>query len=119
MVLIYTIANVSVYNKMNHYKSPRAMCEKIKSYTQYGTPWVYYGSMRGVYVYYVGSYAIHIDEHRIEELNALQKELSEFYILTRKRDVAEVSQALPHINAIFEEKVGNTAMVLVHYKYTG
>lgn len=116
MTICYTIANASLYKKMNSYKSPKPMCEKIKSYLEDGTPWIYYGSIRGVYIYYVGKHAIHIDEHKIDELHSMTQKLDKFYILTRKRDMNEVEDSLSHVRIIFEEKVGNTVMVFSYYQ---
>jgi hypothetical protein len=110
------IANVSLYSKLNLYKSPKAMCEKIKPFVKNGTPWVYYGSMRGVYVYYIGTYAIHVDEHSNHELKKLHEELREFFILTRKRDMNEVYSAFTSVNVLFEYKIGDTLMVFARYK---
>ncbi|MCX5811045.1 MAG: hypothetical protein NT178_00640 [Proteobacteria bacterium] len=92
------------------------MCEKIKNYTKDNTPWVYYGSIRGIYVYYVGKYAIHVDEHKIDELHKIKGNLEQFYILTRKRDMNEVNNALTCVKVIFEEKIGETVMVFAYYK---
>lgn len=116
VVLFYMIANVSLYSKLNLYKSPKAMCEKIKPFVKNGTPWVYYGSMRGIYVYYIGTYAIHVDEHSMNELQKLHGELREFFILTRKRDMNEVYSALTSVDVLFEDKIGDTVMVFAHYK---
>lgn len=116
MISCYTIANSSVYKKLNPYKSPKSMCEKIKNYTKDNTPWVYYGSIRGIYVYYVGKYAIHVDEHKIDELHKIKGNLEQFYILTRKRDMNEVNNALTCVKVIFEEKIGETVMVFAYYK---
>lgn len=112
----YTIANTSVYKKLNLYKSPKYMCEKIKNTIIGSTPWVYYGSIRGVYVYYVGKYAIHVDEHMTEKLKHVQDESAQFYILTRKRDMKEVNSTLANVEVIFEEKIGETWMVFAYCK---
>ncbi len=116
MAVLYTVGNISVYGKINPYKSSRPLCEKIASLTQDGTPWVYYGSIRGVYVYYVGKFAIHIDEHDMVGLKALQDQQKKFYVLTRKRDAEEVNNTLPNTMPVFEEKIGNTPMVVLLYK---
>ncbi|MBA4390909.1 MAG: hypothetical protein C0399_08210 [Syntrophus sp. (in: bacteria)] len=116
MVAVYTIGNISVYNKVNPYKSSRPLCEKIRSLTRDGTPWVYYGSIRGVYVYYVGKLAIHIDEHDMAGLKALRGPQKKFFVLTRKRDAEEVNNTLPSTALVFEEKIGNTPMVVLLYK---
>ncbi len=110
------IANISVYEKWNQYKSPKPMCDRIKPFVRDGTPWVYYGSMRGIYIYYIGTFAIPVDEHKTEELKKLKGELREFFILTRKRDIKEVSDTLIDVNQLFEEKIGDTVMVFAHYK---
>jgi hypothetical protein len=115
MAAIYTMANVSVYSKLNAYKSPRPLCEQVKTYIKNGWPWVYYGSMRGVYVYYVGTNAIHVDEHRSEELSRLADVSPQFFILTRKRDLKEVRRALKDVIVVFEEKVGETPMIFLQY----
>ncbi len=115
LVVVFMVANTSVFAKLNHFKSPRPMCEKIRQYVADGTPWVYYGSMRGVYVYYVGKTAIAIDEHRVSDLQALAARQKHFYLLTRKRDAAEVRQALGQVEPVLEEKIGDTAMVFVRY----
>jgi 4-amino-4-deoxy-L-arabinose transferase-like glycosyltransferase len=116
LVAIYMVANVAVYPKWNLYKSSRALCGQIKTYVEGGRSWVYYGSMRGVYVYYVGSFAIQVDEHKTDELKKLAERSDDFYILTRKRDVGEIRDALGKVKLIIEEKVGDTTMVFVHFK---
>ena len=116
MAVLYMIANISVYEKWNQYKSPKPMCDRIKPFVRDGTPWVYYGSMRGIYIYYIGTFAIPVDEHKTEELKKLKGELREFFILTRKRDIKEVSGTLIDVNQLFEEKIGDTVMVFAHYK---
>jgi len=116
MIVCYTIANASLYKKMNSYKSPKPVCEKIKTYIEDGTPWIYYGSIRGVYMYYSGKQAIHIDEHRKDELQNMTQKLDKFYILTRRRDMNEVEGSLRSVKTMFEEKVGNTLMVFSYYQ---
>ncbi|MBA4418829.1 MAG: hypothetical protein C0392_13105 [Syntrophus sp. (in: bacteria)] len=111
----YTAANTSVYKTWNPYKSPKALAERIKPLIKDGTPWVYYGSMRGVYIYYVGTYATHVDEHDTEALRALTKNMNVFYILARKRDMKEAADVLPGLELVFEEKIGDTPMVLLKY----
>lgn len=115
MTTCYAIANSSVYKKLNLYKSPKSMCEKIKTYVRDGAPWIYYGSIRGIYVYYVGKYAVHIDEHRVDELNNIKGKLEQFYILTRKRDMKELDDVLTNVKVVFEEKIGDTVMVFAYY----
>ncbi len=115
----YGLANLAVYEKWNPYKSPKGVTERMKPYLQDGTPWVYYGSMRGTYVYYVGAYAIHIDEHDTAGIGALGKKMKRFFILTRKRDMNEVSLALPGVKPVFEEKIGGTDMVFAAYEGDG
>ncbi len=115
MVLCYGTANASIYGKFNPYKSPKRVAEKMKPYIIGGTPWVYYGSMRGVYVYYAGAYATHVDEHDTKKLIALGRELKSFFILTRKRDMNEVTAALPGVRPQFEERIGETVMVFSRY----
>jgi 4-amino-4-deoxy-L-arabinose transferase-like glycosyltransferase len=118
LVIVFMIANTSVFATLNHYKSARPLCEKIQQHVADGTPWVYYGSMRGVYVYYVGKTAIAVDEHRTADLQGLAARQKRFYVLTRKRDVAEVQQALGRVEPVLEEKIGDTVMVFVRYAET-
>jgi len=115
----YMTANIWIYNKLNFYKSPRPFCEKVRHYLQKDTPWVYYGSMRGVYVYYIGRQAVHIDEHRTEELQQLRQRFDEFYLVTRKRDIGEAHKALTDTSIVLEEKIGDTEMVLARYQKHG
>jgi 4-amino-4-deoxy-L-arabinose transferase-like glycosyltransferase len=115
MMSVYVIANVSIYEKWNPLKSPRIIAEKIRPFLADGTPWVYYGSMRGVYIYYVGKLAIHVDEHDSARLSALPHKISRFFVLSRKRDLHEITDVLPEARQVFEEKVGDTPMVLVEY----
>lgn len=116
---VYITANISVYEKVNPYKSPKPISEKIKSLTATGKPWVYYGSIRGVYVYYADSFAIHIDEHKVDDLAALKDKHKEMIILTRKRDADDVNRALKKVNVISEHKIGDTQMVILGYKNKG
>ncbi len=115
IVFTYMTANISIYKKWNTYKSPRVMTEKIKAYLADGTPWVYYGSIRGIYVYYVGKRAIHVDEHDVSGLNRL-KYMDKFYILTRKRDHVELNNTLNGVKIMFEEKIGGTDMTFSLYE---
>ena len=115
MVLAYGMANMTVYRKWNPYKSPKQLAERIRPYVRDGSPWVYYGSMRGTYVYYVGSFAVHVNEHDTRTMGALSGELKRFYVLTRKRDMKEVDDALPGVKTLFEEKIGDTVMVFAGY----
>jgi len=87
----------------------------VKPLIRDGTPWVYYGSMRGVYVYYIGKHAIHIDEHNTVELKKLVN-MEKFYILSRKRDHKELSDTLVNVKTIFEKKIGETPMVFLLYE---
>jgi 4-amino-4-deoxy-L-arabinose transferase-like glycosyltransferase len=115
LVFSYMTANISIYKKLNFYKSPKPLADKIKPYLRDGASWVYYGSMRGIYVYYIGKYAIHVDEHKISELKKLEN-MKKFYILTRKRDYKELTDALSGVRTIFEEKIGDTVMVFSLYE---
>lgn len=115
MALAYMTGNISIFGKWNHYKSPRPMCEKIKALAGEKTPWVYYGSMRGVYVYYTGRFAVHIDEHDTAQLRKFAANEKEFFLLSRSRDAGEVESAVPGIRVRFEERIGGTDMALFHF----
>jgi len=115
MFFLYGIGNTSVYAKWNEYKSPRFLCEKIKTYIAQGAPWIFYGSMRGVYIYYTGSFAIHIDEHNVQRLKEMKDRLGTFFILTRNRDIDEINNAIGKVHILLKEKVGDTVMVFCHY----
>lgn len=116
MALSYATANIWIYSKWNIYKSPKPLCEKIKKQVGTDSQWVYYGSIRGVYIYYTGKFAVHVDEHRTEELLKLKDRMDDFYILSRKRDLEEIRESLKDISIVFEDKIGGTAMVFVQYK---
>lgn len=113
IISCYTIGNVWIFEKWNHYKSPRLMSETIRQYVRDSTPWIFYGSMRGVYIYYVGKKAIHVDEHDIQGLRKAGQGLNSFYILTKKRDMGEVMKALNTADIVFEEKDGGSPMVFL------
>jgi 4-amino-4-deoxy-L-arabinose transferase-like glycosyltransferase len=115
IIIAYTIGNTLIYQKWNKYKSPKYVAEMIAPYVKDCTPWVYYGSMRGVYIYYVGKKAFHIDEHDIKGLHEAGQKLSSFFILTKKRDVKEVYKALNSVDIVFEEKNSNSPMVFLRY----
>ena len=117
MIVAYTLGNTAIYPKWNQYKSPKYMAEMIKPYVKDGTPWIFYGSMRGVYVYYVEKKAIHIDEHNINGLHVAGQKLISFFILTKKRDVNEVYKALNGVDVVFEEKNSTSPMVLLRYTH--
>ncbi len=112
----YMAGNIWIYSKLNYYKSPRPFCEKVRHYLQKDMQWVYYGSMRGVYVYYIGRQAVHVNEHKVEELRQLRQQLDGFYLVTRKRDMGEAQKALANVNIVLEEKIGGTDMVLARYQ---
>ncbi len=116
LTAVYITANAWIYGKLNYYKSPRPFCEKVRDHLQKGGQWVYYGSMRGVYVYYIGRKAVHIDEHKVEELGQLRQRFDGFYLVTRKRDMGEVQKALVNTDIVLEEKIGGTDMVLARYQ---
>ncbi|MCX8110359.1 MAG: glycosyltransferase family 39 protein [Syntrophorhabdaceae bacterium] len=116
IIIVYLIANIAVYEKVNIYKSPRPISEKIKSLTEKGIPWVYYGSIRGVYVYYADRFATHINEHDTEGLAVFKDKNREFFILTRKRDLDEADKALGGVKIVYEHRVGDTQMVILQYK---
>ncbi len=116
LVISYTIGNTGrIFEKWNQYKSPKFTSEKIRPYVQGSTPWIYYGSMRGVYVYYIQKKAIHIEEHDMANLNQAGQQMSQFYILTKKRDLAEVRKALNKVDVVFEEKENDSPMVFLFY----
>ncbi len=116
LALAYMTGNVSIFGKWNRYKSPKPICEKIRALAGENIPWVYYGSMRGVYVYYVGRFAVHVEEHDTGHLKKFAGEQEEFYLLTRKRDAGEVRDAVPGVAVQSEERIGDTQMALFHYK---
>ncbi len=116
MALAYMTGNISIFEKWNRYKSPKPMAQKIRALAGDTVPWVYYGSMRGVYVYYVGRLAVHVEEHDVAGLKDLASRRREFYILTRGRDADEVTGALPGAVVETEDRIGDTAMVL--FKFT-
>lgn len=116
MIFSYTIGNAgNIFEKWNMHKSPRFISEQMKPYVQDCTPWVYYGSMRGVYVYYVQKKAIHVEEHDITGLKLVAQQISSFYILTKKRDLAEVHKALDKVDIVFEEKNHDSPMIFARY----
>jgi 4-amino-4-deoxy-L-arabinose transferase-like glycosyltransferase len=115
VAVIFMLANITVFPKWNPYKSARPLCEKIRPFLRDGTPWVYYGSMRGVYIYYVGKEALAVDEHEVDRLHLLAGRLDRFYVLTRRRDLEEVRRALGRVEPVLEERIGDTSMVFVRY----
>lgn len=116
MVISYTIGNAGhTFEKWNQHKSPRFFSEKIRPYVKECTPWIYYGSMRGVYVYYVQKKAINIEEHDTVGLNQVGQRLSLFYILTKKRDINEVYKTLNKVEVVIEEKNDDSPMVFLRY----
>jgi hypothetical protein len=52
-----------------------------------------------------------VDEHDTAGLVRLAAEIPEFYLLTRKRDVAEVESTLGRIQPLLESRIGGTDMV--------
>ncbi|OPY02436.1 MAG: Undecaprenyl phosphate-alpha-4-amino-4-deoxy-L-arabinose arabinosyl transferase [Syntrophorhabdus sp. PtaB.Bin047] len=116
MALAYMTGNVSIFEKWNRYKSPKPMALKIRALAGDTVPWVYYGNMRGVYVYYVGRFAVHVEEHDVAGLKELASRRNEFYLLTRGRDADEVTGALPGAAMETEDRIGDTAMVLFRFK---
>ncbi len=116
MALAYMTGNLSIFEKWNRYKSPKPMAQKIRALAGDTVPWVYYGSMRGVYVYYVGRLAIHVEEHDVAGLKELASREKEFYLLTRGRDADEVTGALPGAVMETQDRIGDTAMVLFRFK---
>ncbi len=48
-------------------------------------------------------------------LNQAGQQMSQFYILTKKRDLAEVRKALNKVDVVFEEKENNSPMVFLFY----
>ena len=117
--LAYMTGNVTVFEKLNHYKSPKPVSEKIRALAGDTVPWVYYGSMRGVYVYYVGRFAVHIDENDVKGLREFTRNEREFYLLTRKRDADQVKDAAPGAVISSQETIGDTPMVIFHYTKKG
>ena len=115
VAVIFMLADITVFPKWNPYKSARPLCEKIRPFLRDGTPWVYYGSIRGVYMYYVGKEAIAVDEHEVGRLHCLAGRLDQFYVLTRLRDLEEVRRALGRVEPVLEERIGDTSMVFVRY----
>lgn len=115
IVSCYTTGNVLVYKKWNSYKSPKPMSDTIKTYVEESTPWIFYGSMRGVYVYYVGKKAIHVDEHDVQGLRQASQGLGSFFILTKKRDMGEVVKALKRVDIVFEEADSTSPMVFLRH----
>lgn len=111
----YTVGNISVFEKFNRYKSPRPISEKVRERTGGTIPWVYYGSMRGVYVYYAGQFAVHIEEHDTAALKQFATKTREFYLLTRQRDAGEVEGVIPDATIDINERIGDTSMTLFHY----
>ena len=115
VILFFVSANTLVYATWNTYKSPKPVGDKIRELTSTGIPWVFYGSMRGVYVYYAGKQAIHVDEHDVEGLKALGRTKPAFYVLARKRDFADLSENLKSVTIVSEQRVGDTPMVIARY----
>jgi 4-amino-4-deoxy-L-arabinose transferase-like glycosyltransferase len=113
ITISYTIGNIWLYEKWNKYKSPVSMSEVIRTHVQDCTPWIFYGSMRGVYVYYVGKKAVHVDEHDLQGLRAAAQGLESFYILTKKRDMGEVVKTFRTVEIVFEEEESTSPMVFL------
>lgn len=115
MIITYTYGNIVIYEKWNQYKSPKYIAEMIKPYVKDCTPWIYYGSIRGVYGYYIEKKALHIDEHDIQGLHEAGQTLNSFFVLTKKRDISEVYKALNKVDIVFEEKNSTSPMVFLRY----
>jgi hypothetical protein len=112
--IAYMVGNISIFGKLNRYKSPKPVAEKVRALAGNTVPWVYYGSMRGVYVYYVGRFAVHVDEHDTKGLRQVAAREGEFYLLTRGRDADEVKKTLPGIVIKSRDMTGDTEMVIFH-----
>lgn len=115
MVISYTVGNTRVYEKWNRLKSPKVVAEQIRPHVAGGTPWIFYGSIRGVYMYYVGQKAIHVDEHDMDGLRLVASQSDSFFILTKKRDINEVYRALKNVKIVFQEESLTSPMVFLHY----
>ncbi len=118
IVLFFLSGNAFLFSKWNEYKSPRNMVAQMRQFTKGRIPWVYYGSMRGVYVYYMGSPAIGVEEHEVAQLRELKSNLDQFFVLTRKRDLPEVQEALGPVTFLIEHKIGDTVMVFLEFHRT-
>ena len=59
--------------------------------------------------------AIHVEEHDITGLKLVAQQISSFYILTKKRDLAEVHKALDKVDIVFEEKNHDSPMIFARY----
>ena len=117
--LAYMTGNISIFGKLNYYKSPKPVSQKLRALAGDNVPWVYYGSMRGVYVYYVGRFAVHIDENDEKGLRDYAGNGREFYLLTRKRDADQVKGAVPGAVIRSQDKIGDTEMVIFHHTKKG
>ena len=117
--IAYLVGNISIFGKLNRYKSPKPVAEKVRALAGNTVPWVYYGSMRGVYVYYVGRFALHVDEHDTKGLRQAAAREGEFYLLARERDADEVKKAVPGIVIKSRDTIGNTEMVIFHREKKG
>jgi 4-amino-4-deoxy-L-arabinose transferase-like glycosyltransferase len=116
VILFFVSANTVVYGTWNTYKSPRPVGEKLRELTSTGVPWIFYGSMRGVYVYYAGKEALAVDEHEVARLAQVKERFSDFYLLFRKRDMKEVDEALGTVEIMFEKRIGDTDMIVARFR---
>lgn len=112
--IAYMTGNISIFEKLNRYKSPKPVSEKVRALAGDKVPWVYYGSMRGVYVYYVGRFAVHVEEHDINGLRQFAGCEGEFYLLTRRRDADEVRYAVPDVVVESRDTIGDKEMMIFH-----
>lgn len=116
VVLVMTVYSVhALVPKMEHFKSPRPFCEKIKEQLERGGQWAMYRFYRAAYVYYTDSFVKEIEDE--EGLKAYLAQPRLWLVVMKEKEFNRLKEDLiSRAFVVTKDQIGHRPVVLIANK---
>jgi len=113
VVLVMTVYSVhALVPKMEHFKSPRPFCEKIREQLDRGGQWAMYRFYRAAYVYYTDSFAKELEDEEALRSYLAQPGLS--LVVMKEKEYNRLKDDLVgKAFVVIRDQIGHRPMILI------
>jgi len=112
-IFVFTLYGVHVLvPKLDSYKSPRPLCQEIRSRLKNGGQWAMYKFYRAAYVYYTDSFCKVLDSER--QLAAFLDQPTAALVVMKENKYVHLSDALrARTHLVYKAQIGHRPMILI------
>ena len=113
VVLVMTVYSVhALVPKMEHFKSPRPFCEKVREQLDRGGQWAMYRFYRAAYVYYTDSFAKELEDEQALKDYLAQPTLS--LVVMKEKEYNRLKDDLAgKAFVVIRDQIGHRPMILI------